>query len=442
MADARAVVVSGPIRGFASLRAAVGAQPCRRVSAMIEVVGIGDDGWSGLSEATRNLVGRADTVIGSPRQLDLLPSMGQQERRPLPSPLRDNLQSLVGESSRNTVVLASGDPLLSGIGTTLIKAVGREAVRVHPALSSEALARARMGWSAESVDVVTLVGRSTDRFLPFVTPGSRLVLLCSDGDGPAEVARLAVEAGAGTAQLTAWWHLGGQNEGSNSTTCAAWGDERTPDLVVVCLEVGVLDAEPQALGPAPGRADDAFEHDGLITKRDVRATALARLRPLPGQVLWDLGAGSGAVGIEWCLAAPHARTVAIERDPDRAARVTQNAARFGVSSRVDVHVTSTGAAVRDDTLPRPDAVFLGGGLERDVVDTAVAALRPGGRLVAHAVTTESEALLHEAHRTQGGELTRLAVEHLEPLGRFHGWKPARSVVQWCLTRPTRLKEPA
>ena len=446
---------------------------------MIEVVGIEDGGWALLPAHLRQLVTDADVVVGGRRHLELLPQVEGQERRTWPRPLRDGLRELLfhaddhahgratssdahetdDAASGRVVVLASGDPLRSGVATTLIDEFGAGAVRVHPALSSETLARARMGWAAESVDVVTTVGRSIERVRPFVTPGARLVVLCSDARGPGELAALLVHSGAPEARLTAWWHLGGPGEGSLQATAQGWPDgerdlaEPIPDLVLVCVEVPDELGAADVVGTVPGRAETWFGNDGLITKRDVRAAALARLRPTRGALLWDLGAGSGAVGIEWALAAPDARTVAVERDAVRAERARENARALGVDHRVDVveasvhdvavhgaqHPDGTACGPCRDGVARatsdarhsaPDAVFFGGGLSAEAVDAALAALRPGGRLVAHAVTLESESILLDAWRTHGGDLTRLAVEHLEPLGRLHGWRPARAVVQW------------
>ena len=289
-------------------------------------------------------------------------------------------------------------------------------------------------------------------------------MLCSDARGPGELAALLVQSGAPEARLTAWWHLGGPGEGSLQATAQGWPDgerdlaEPIPDLVLVCVEVPDELGAADVVGTVPGRAETWFGNDGLITKRDVRAAALARLRPTRGALLWDLGAGSGAVGIEWALAAPEARAVAVERDPVRAERARENARALGVDHRVDVVEASVHDVVVHDVAVRgvqhpdgtaggpcrdgaargtsdardsaPDAVFFGGGLSAEAVDAALAALRPGGRLLAHAVTLESESILLHAWRTRGGDLTRLAVEHLEPLGRLHGWRPARAVVQW------------
>lgn len=401
---------------------------------MIEVVGVGEDGPAGWSPAVAALVEAAPRVVGGARHLAMLEPRPGQERLTWPSPLRAGLPGLFPGAGRDglTVVLASGDPLRSGIGTTLLEEFGPGAVRIHPALSSDTLARARMGWAAESVEVVTVVGRDPRRLLPALTPGARLVVLCSDGGGPEALAGLLREAGWGSARLTALWHLGGEREGRREGTAATWEPAPTPDLVVLCVELPARGAPTVGTGPAPGRPDALFTDGGMITKRDLRAAALGRLRPVPGGVLWDLGAGSGAVGIEWALAARGARAVLVERDAGRAAAAEQAAARLGVADRVTVLRTTTAAAVADADLPTPDAVFCGGGVTAEVVDGALAGLRPGGRLVAHGVTVETEQVLLAAQARHGGEVSRTAIERLAPLGRLRGWTPARTVTTWSL----------
>ena len=403
---------------------------------MIEVVGIGDDGWSGLDEARRALITGATTLLGGARHLDLLAPHAPEARLvPWPSPLRPALPALV-EAHPDAVVLASGDPLRSGIATTLIDVVGAERVRVHPAVGSDALARARQGWSAEETLVVTTVGRDLRAVLAHLTDGARLVVLLSDGDGPARLAALLTEHGWGATTLTARWHLGGSDEGARSARADGFA-EATPDLVLACLDVRADDpaAAAATAGPVPGRPEDFIDHDGQLTKRDVRASALARLRPAPGDHLWDLGAGNGSVALEWCLAADRARATCVERDPTRAARITANAAALGLSGRVEVLVADTTAT--DLTTLRPaDAVFVGGGLEPDLLESAWSSLRPGGRLVAHAVTLEGEAALVALADRTAGELTRLSVERAVELGRFRSWTPARTVTQLAATRTT------
>lgn len=403
---------------------------------MIDVVGIGDDGWAGLDAGRRGLVERAVTLIGGRRHLDLLaPHAPAAELVDWPSPLRPALPDLL-RAHPDAVVLASGDPLRSGIATTLIDLVGTDRVRVHPHVGSHALARARQGWSAEEVFVVTTVGRDLRAVLPHLSPGARLVVLLSDGDAPAALAALLTERGWGATMLTARWHLGGPEEGARAERADAFAGA-TPPLVLACLDVRADDPASAArtAGPVPGRPEDFIDHDGQLTKRDVRASALARLRPAPGDHLWDLGAGNGSVALEWCLAADRAGATCVERDPTRAARITANAAALGLSGRVEVLVADTTAT--DLTTLRPaDAVFVGGGLDPDLLDRAWSSLRPGGRLVAHAVTLEGEAALVALADRTAGELTRLSVERAVELGRFRSWTPARTVTQLAATRTT------
>ena len=401
---------------------------------MIEVVGIGDDGWAALPRHHQELVLRAPVVLGGVRHLAQLPPIEGQRRESWPTPLRTQLPALLADvGSGGVVVLASGDPLTSGVGTTLIELLGRDRVRIHPSISSETLARARMGWPAEETTVVSVVGRSPERLRRHLDPGARLVVLCADGSTPAAVAELLTGEGCGGSTMTAWWHLGGPSEGSRSGTARDWDSTPTPDLVILALEVDVLATMRPAVGPAPGRPEDAFDHDGQITKRDVRASALSRLQPTPGEHLWDVGAGSGSIGIEWMRAHPSCRTTAIEGHEERAARIERNAARLGVPG---LRVVRGKAPEALAGLYAPDAVFIGGGATvPGVLDCCLEALKPGGRIVVHGVTLETEQCIAAAHRAHGGELTRLSVETSSPIGRFTGWTPARTITQWFWTRP-------
>lgn len=411
---------------------------------MIDVVGLGDSGWESLGEAEQGLVRTADALLGGDRHLALVPEVPGQHRQLWPIPLRRELPALLdrlGAADPHTrvVALASGDPLRSGVGTTLVSLLGTAVVRLHPAVSSDTLARARMGWSAEEVEVVSVVGRSLDRVRRHLAPAGRLVVLCADGTTPSALAEMLVQEGCPHSAMTAWWHLGGPQEGRRDSTAQDWGLARAPDLVVVCIVVERTGALTRlALGPAPGRAVDVFAHDGQITKSVVRASALAELRPAPGLLLWDLGAGSGAVGIEWALAAPNARTLAVERDPVRARRIRTNAARLGVPSEVTAVDGEVCEAIR--TMEQPDAVFVGGGLTIEVLGAAWDRLRPGGRFVAHAVTLETEALLAAAQGQHGGHLRRIAVEEAQPLGRYLSWQPLRPVVEWSARKPPTPRE--
>lgn len=397
--------------------------------APLTVVGVGADGR--LDEAAEALVRRAEVLLGGRRHLAVVPPVAGQERLPWPSPLLDHLPALLQRlRGRRTVALASGDPMVSGIGGTLVRLLGADAVHVVPSVSSPALARARMGWSAEEAVVVTLVGRHEARLLREVAPGRRLLVLTAGAAAPAVIGGLLVGAGCAEAVVTLLGHLGAEDESRIARTAREWTGvpvSEVPALHVLAIEL------PATIGAwrsswVAGLPDDAFEHDGQLTKRDLRASALARLQPAPGQHLWDVGAGAGSVGIEWMRAHPTCRATAVEASPDRAARISRNAARLGVP---DLAVLEGRAPDALAGLPRPDAVFIGGGATRPgVLDACLAALPPGGRLVVHGVTLETESLLADAYRLRGGELTRLAVDTTAPIGTFTGWTPARTVTQW------------
>ena len=391
----------------------------------LAVIGIGADGLDGLDPRARKEILDADVVIGGVRHLDLVPEVAAQELVPWPSPLREGLSSLLETyAGRRVVVLASGDPLVSGIGSTLVDLLGPAGVRIVPTVSSVALARARLGWAAESVEVVSLVGRDPHAVLRPVAAGRRLLVLSADETTPTVVAALLTEAGFGASALTVLGDLGAATESRVDGTAATWSAE-APRLNVLAVE-----CRGPGLSLVPGLPDDAFEHDGQLTRRDLRASALARLAPAPGQLLWDVGAGAGSVGIEWLRTHVSMRAVAIEARPERAERIGRNARRLGVPG-LQVVVGSAPEALAD--LPAPDAVFVGGGASRaGVLEAALAALTPGGRLVVHAVTLETEMLLADWHAKLGGELTRTRVETAAPVGGFTGWTPGRAITQWAL----------
>ncbi|WP_193612760.1 precorrin-6y C5,15-methyltransferase (decarboxylating) subunit CbiE [Nocardioides lijunqiniae] len=394
----------------------------------LTVVGLGADGWPGVPEDTRRLVLEAPVVLGGARHLALLPAVPGQERTPWPSPLRDGLPALLERyAGREVVALASGDPLVSGIGSTLVGLLGADVVRVLPAVSSVALARARMGWPAETAEVVSVVGRDAHAVLRALSPGHRVLVLSSDASTPAEVAGLLDAAGYGESALTVLGDLGSAAESRRDGLARSWSGD-APALNVVALTlIGPV------VGPrSGGLPDEAFEHDGQLTKRDLRASALARLAAQPGQLLWDVGAGAGSVGIEWLRAHPTCAAVAVEGDAARAERIRGNAARLGVPGLRVVHGRAPEALVG---LPLPDAVFVGGGATvTGVVASCLDSLRPGGRLVVHGVTLETEALLGRLHAERGGELSRLHVEHAGAIGSFTGWTPTRAVTQWAWTK--------
>jgi precorrin-6Y C5,15-methyltransferase (decarboxylating) len=398
----------------------------------VTVVGIGADGWDGLSPRARRTIAGAEVLRGSARQLALVPAEVTAERVPWPAPLVPALRTLPADhSGRRVVVLASGDPMLAGIGGSLVRLFGASAVEVVPHPSSVTLACARLGWALEETTVVADVGRPVELLIPHITPGRRLLVLGSDTGTPAQVAALLRAVGHGASRLVALAQLGGTRERRFTGTAADWPHPETDALVVTAVEV-VADPGTVPLPTVPGLPDDAYAHDGQLTKRDVRAVTLSRLVPLPGQLLWDVGAGAGSIGIEWMRVHPSCRAVAVESDPVRAGRIGTNAARLGVP---DLRVVPGRAPDVLAGLPRPDAVFVGGGATTPLLlDVCWEALPPGGRLVVNAVTVQSEAVLAEWHARCGGSLTRLSVATAEPVGGFTGWKPAMPVTIWSTTR--------
>jgi precorrin-6B C5,15-methyltransferase / cobalt-precorrin-6B C5,C15-methyltransferase len=395
----------------------------------VTVVGVGADGWDGLAPPARAMVESADVVLGGPRQLALLPARGDQVRQPWPSPLSAALPELLAQfPGQQVVALASGDPMLSGIGTTLVDILGAERVTIIPHMSSVTIARARLGWSAESTAVVSVVGRDVHAVLRELAPGRRVLVLSSDEKTPAVLADLLVGQGYESSRFVVLGDLGSDHETIRESTAGQFPGA-APRLNIVALELN----GPLLAGWSTGLPDEAFEHDGQLTKRDLRAAALARLLPAPGQLLWDVGAGAGSVGIEWMRAHPTCRAIAVEADSQRAERIVRNARSLGVPA---LHVVCGAAPDALNDLATPDAVFIGGGASRaEVLPRCLEAMRGGGRIVVHGVTVETEAVLAAAYAEHGGELTRIHVEHAAPVGSFTGWTPSRAVTQWAFTKP-------
>ncbi|MBF0250911.1 MAG: precorrin-6y C5,15-methyltransferase (decarboxylating) subunit CbiE [Alphaproteobacteria bacterium] len=373
----------------------------------ITVVGIGEDGLDGLSPAARALVDGAEVLVGGGRHLAKVPDHAAK-RLDWSGGFGAGLDLIRARAGRRIVVLASGDPLYFGVGATLIRHFGAASVLVVPAPGSVSLACARLGWSIPDVAVVTIHGRPKESLIPHLAPGVRVVALSQDGDSPAEVARLLTEAGFGPSAMAVLEHLGGAKEHRVDGVAGAWDAPRCADLNIIAIDCALAPGA-RALTRRAGLPDDAFEHDGQITKREIRALTLSSLAPLPGQTLWDLGAGSGSVAIEWMRAHRSNRAVAVERDADRAARIARNAARLGVPG-LEIET-------RDilDALHRldgaPDAVFVGGAVGwAGVLAGAWDRLVPGGRMAANAVTAEGAAALTDMHRNHGGELIRIQLD--------------------------------
>lgn len=401
------------------------------VPGLVTVVGIGADGWAGLTPAARDALRAAKVIVGSARQLALLPDLGIPVK-PLPSPLLDQLDDLLSDNP-GMCLLASGDPTMHGIGATLARRLGPRRLHIVPSVSSVSLACARLGWPQAEVTTVSLVSRPLESVLAAMRPGAKVIVLCRDGQTPALVAGLLANAGWGPSEMTVLEQLGGPGERLTGPRPAAdlAASDRFDDLCLFAV-VALPARDALATTATPGLPDGAYESDGQLTRRELRALALAALRPGPGQLLWDVGAGSGSIGIEWMRADPLARAIAVEARADRMARVGRNASALGVPGlRL---VCGSAPEVLDD-LPDPDAIFIGGGLTAPgVIETCWRRLAPGGRLVAHAVTVESEVMLYRWHGDHGGQLIKAELSYLEPLGRYSTWRPARPIVQWQVSK--------
>ncbi len=401
-------------------------------AAWLTIVGIGEDGVAGLGDEAKRRIADAEFVFGGKRHLALVAPLAKGESHAWPVPFDAGMRDVLALAGRNVCVLASGDPFYHGVGVTLARKVSPDEMLVLPAPSSISLAASRLGWPLQDVEAISLHGHAIDLIRPLLQPGARILALTSDGDAPALIARLLGELGFGPSRMTVLESLGGPDEARRTARADAFDLENINPLNVLALEI---ESTPDAriLPAAPGLADHLFEHDGQITKREIRAVTLSALAPRHGELLWDIGAGSGSIGIEWMLAHPSLRAIAIEADPTRAARVRRNATAFGVPGLVVVEGPAPKALAGLDP---PDAIFIGGGgSDAGVVETAIEALRPGGRLVANAVTLEMEALILDQHNRRGGELLRIALSRAAPVGSMQAWRPAMPVMQWSWVKP-------
>jgi precorrin-6B C5,15-methyltransferase / cobalt-precorrin-6B C5,C15-methyltransferase len=397
----------------------------------LSIVGIGEDGVDGLSQSARGLVSAAKTVFGGKRHLALAASLIRGDARAWPSPFERAVEEVLTHRGRDVCVLASGDPFFYGVGSVLTHHVDPTETLVMPAPSAFSLAAARLGWPLQETALVSLHGRSLDFVRPHLQQGSRLLVLTSDADAPRALASMLHESGFGMSDIIVLEALGGPRERVRATIAADFDLDDINPLNIVAIDV-ITEPGARIIARAPGLPDALFEHDGQITKREIRAITVSSLSPRRGELLWDVGAGAGSVAIEWMLADPSLRAIAIEAKPDRAARIRRNAAAFGVPN---LQVVEGNAPEALQGLAPPDAVFIGGGVsDPDVIDAAVIALRLDRRLVVNAVTLESEALLIARHAALGGELTRIAISRAGAIGEKTGWRPAMPVTQWTWTK--------
>lgn len=396
----------------------------------LTVVGIGEDGFSGLGKQARRALLGASRIIGSPRQLALLPRCVSAAREDWPSPF--SLAPVLARRGEQVCVLASGDPMFYGVGASLARQVPAQELQVLSMPSSCALAAARLGWPLQDVQVVSVVARPLASLNAHLYSGMRLLVLSNDGDSPAAIAALLRERGFGPSRLQVFEHLGGPAERHLAGIADDWTQPQVAALNLVAIECQAA-ADAPRLSRAAGLPDDVFRHDGQLTKRDVRAITLARLAPQPGELLWDVGAGCGSIGIEWMRAHPACRTLAIEADEGRQGFIEYNRDALGVPGLQLVRGKAPQALAG---LERPDAIFIGGGVTREgVLPLCWERLRPGGRLVANAVTLQSELALAHFRQQHGGELTRIHVAQAQPLGAFDTWRQALPITLLDVVKP-------
>jgi precorrin-6B C5,15-methyltransferase / cobalt-precorrin-6B C5,C15-methyltransferase len=394
----------------------------------LSLIGIGEDGLSGLSPVARSLLNLADIVVGGDRHLAMLPP-DNRKRLTWASPISDSVSEILRHKDRHVCVLASGDPLCFGIGVTLLRHIPIAEMTIMPALSTFSLACARLGWSATEVETLSLCSRPPTLLNTYLYPNAKLLILSEGRHTPKIVAQLLTQHGFGSSPMTVLERLGGSHEQLIAGTAATWTQTDLADLNAIAVHC-IPSPHLRPLSRLPGLPDEAYCHDGQLTKREVRAVTLSALVPAPGELLWDVGAGCGSISIEWMRSHPRCRAIAIEKS--RTAFIADNATTLGTPH---LHILEgTAPAILKD-LPEPDAIFIGGGVTAEgLLETCWSALKLGGRLVANVVTLEGEQKLYEWHQKLGGTFTRIGIQRTEPIGKFLGWRSLATVTQWAVIK--------
>ena len=397
-------------------------------SPWLHIVGIGEDGMEGLVPATRAVVEAADIIIGGDRHHKLSINL-TAIRIAWPSPFDVMIETLQTFKEKRVVILVTGDPLWFSVGARIGREIPTNELVYHPQLSAFQLAAARMGWSLADVETLTVHGRPVEQMIAFIQPDQQLIVLTTGAETPGQIAKFLTERGFGSSKMTVLAAMGGMSEQRFDGPAHDWS-HKVPAFNTLCIDC-VAAPDAALLPRVPGLSDALFVSDGTITKQEVRAATLAKLMPMRGALLWDIGTGSGSVAIEWMRAARYARAIGIEPRADRRAMAAQNALALGVPKLKLIDGTVPCSL---EGLDAPDAVFIGGGLSRETFDAAFASLRPLGRLVANAVTLESEAVLIALHSDHGGDLVKIQTHRAEPVGRLTGWRPSMPVTQWSLIK--------
>ncbi|WP_374830646.1 precorrin-6y C5,15-methyltransferase (decarboxylating) subunit CbiE [Paenochrobactrum pullorum] len=398
----------------------------------LTVIGIGEDGFSGLGQQARNAIASAVFIFGGERHLALVAGHHQAEVNAWPIPFSKSYQMIEAMRSKPVVVLASGDPMFFGMGASLMRHFTLDEVEIIPFPSSYSLAAARMGWALQDVECLSVHGRPLAILQKHIHAGNKLLVLSDSGKTPLAAAKLLHARGFGSSQVNVLEHLGGEKEHIIRGQAASWQAQDCADLNILAIEC-IADEHSVVFPLGAGLSDEHFINDGQLTKQDIRAVTLARLMPQPHQLLWDVGAGCGSISIEWMLMHPTCRAIALEANAQRQEFILKNAENLGVPALQLVRGKAPEALTG---LEAPDAIFIGGGVTgRDVLQSCWGALKPGGRLVANAVTLQSEMALHQWRAQYGGELVRISMAQAAELGSFDVWRQALPVTILCSQKP-------
>ncbi|GBE94936.1 precorrin-6y C5,15-methyltransferase (decarboxylating) subunit CbiE [Nostoc cycadae] len=393
----------------------------------LSIIGIGEDGLQGLSAIARSIIAQAEVIMGGDRHLAMLPSDDQHQKISWTSPFTASIAEIISRRGQQICILASGDPLCYGVGVTLTKHIPISEITIIPAPSAFSLACAKLGWSLTEVETLSLCGRPASLLQSYIYPQAKLLILSAGKETPQIVAEILKSRGYGESKMIVLERIGGIHERIIVSTAAAWSETEIADLNTIAVDC-IADIGVVALPRLPGLPDHAYHHDGQLTKREVRAITLSTLAPLPGELLWDVGAGCGSISIEWMRSHPRCRAIAIEQNSSRLQYIADNATVLGTPNLEIIAGKSPSAL---PGLPTPDAIFIGGGVTATgLFDICWSALPPGGRLVANAVTIESEQTLFQWYEKVGGSFTRIAIQKAEPIGKFLGWRAMSPVTQW------------
>ena len=397
----------------------------QKITRWLKVVGIGENGLEGISPVARKLIESAEVLFGGARHLEMVPD-AKAEKISWAKRMREAVPKILELRGRNVVVLASGDPMCYGIGTKLLRHLDLSEVGIHPALNSFSLACSRMGWSLPDVETMTIHGRPVTMLHPYLYPGAKILCLSEDASSPSNVAQLLRSRGFGPSRITVLENMGGPKEKKYQENASDWKFPEGSGLNTMAIEC-LPDTGPHLLSRSAGLPDSAFQHDGKLTKQEVRSMVLAKLMPFPEHLLWDVGAGCGSVAIEWMRTHPNCTAIAVERSAERIEMLRENADSLGTPMLQTVQGEAPGAL---SDLHQPDAVFLGGGISMETLERCWESLSINGRLVSNAVTLESERVLLEWKSGHGGELSRISISRAENIGQYQGWKPLMPVTQY------------